>query len=391
MKFFQNIISAVFRARPNRFIVECTTRGRPVRAYLPNPGKLQELLLPGKKIYLVKQPLLSQRRIEYMVVAVERYGCPILLHTHMNNAVARYLIEHNRIPGLDGAVIVKAEHKMGNSRFDFLLLKGGRDMVLEVKSCTLFGRRIAMFPDAITDRGKKHLIELASLSRRGMDAGVLFLVHAPFPDHFMPDYHTDLEFARTLMSVRDDISVRAVSVVWKKDLLLGSRVRELTIPWKLIEREARDSGSYIIIMRLMRDRKLKIGGLGAVRFEKGFYLYAGSAKKNLTQRIARHRRRRKKLFWHIDYLREYADFCAALPVRTSASLECDLAFALEGISHWTIPGFGSSDCSCDSHLFGMVDDPLHSPRFIEMLQYFRIDRLEKELFNGRNGVLAASG
>jgi sugar fermentation stimulation protein A len=365
--------------RPNRFIVECTTRGRPVRAYLPNPGKLHELLLPGRKIYLVKQPLLSERRIEYMAVAVERAGSPILLHTHMNNAVARYLIEHDRIPGLAGAVIVKAEHTLGNSRFDFLLLQGGRDMVLEVKSCTLFGRRIAMFPDAVTDRGKKHLIELASLSRKGMDAAVLFLVHTPSPDHFMPDYHTDLEFARALISVKDDISVRAVSVAWKKDLTLGSRVRELTIPWKLIEREAHDRGSYIIIMRLTGNRKLKIGSLGAVRFAKGYYLYAGSAKANLTQRIARHRRRRKKLFWHIDYLREHADFCAALPVRTSADLECDLALALKSMSHWTIPGFGSSDCSCDSHLFGMVDDPLHAPTFIEMLQHFRIDRLEKEL------------
>jgi sugar fermentation stimulation protein A len=379
MKLFRNIISAVFKARPNRFIVECTTGGRSVRAYLPNPGRLRELLLPGRKMYLVKQPLFPERKIEYMVVAVERDGNPILLHTHQNNTVARHLIEHNRIPGLDGAVVVKAEHTLGKRRFDFLLRKGGRDMVLEVKSCTLFGRRIAMFPDAVTDRGKKHLMELASLSRKGTDAAVLFLVHTPSPDYFMPDYHTDLEFSRALVSVKDDISVRAVSVTWKKDLILGSRVRELTIPWKLIEREAHDSGSYIIIMRLTRDRKLKVGSLGAVRFTKGFYLYVGSAKANLTQRIARHRSRRKKLFWHVDYLREHADFCAALPVRTSADLECDLAEALQGISQWTIPGFGSSDCSCESHLFGMVDDPLHAPAFIEMLQYFRIDRLEKEL------------
>ncbi len=350
-----------------------------MRAYLPNPGRLRELLLPGRKIYLVKQPLLSERKMEYMAVAVERDGSPVLLHTHQNNTVARHLIEHNLIPGLDGAVVAKAEHTFGRSRFDFLLRKGGRDMVLEVKSCTLFGRRIAMFPDAVTDRGKKHLMELASLSRQGMDAAVLFLVHTPSPHFFMPDYHTDLEFSRALMSVKNDISVRAVSVTWKKGLILGSRVRELTIPWKLIEREARDSGSYILIMRLARDRRLTVGSLGAVRFAKGFYLYAGSAMANLTQRIARHRGRRKKLFWHIDYLREHADFCAALPVRTSADIECDLALALKGIAHWTIPGFGSSDCSCESHLFGMVDDPLHVPAFIAMLQYFRIDRLEKEL------------
>jgi sugar fermentation stimulation protein A len=379
MKLFRNIISAVFTARPNRFVVECTVGGRLVRAYLPNPGELRELLLPGRNLYLVKQPAVPQRKIGYMAVAVERDNLPILLHTHQNNFVSRHLIENNQVPGLDGAVIVKAEHTIGNSRFDFLLRKGGRDMVLEVKSCTLFGRRIAMFPDAVTERGKKHLLELASLSRQGMATVVLFLVHTPSPDYFMPDYHTDLEFSRALISVRDDILVKAVSVEWKRGLILGSRVRELSIPWELIEREAQDGGSYVLIMRLTRDRKLKIGSLGTVRFRKGFYLYTGSAKKFLTQRIARHRSRRKKLFWHIDYLREHADFCTALPVRASVDLECDLADALRGISPWTIPGFGSSDCSCDSHLFGMVDDPLHDPAFIEMLQYFRIDRLEKEL------------
>src|SRR5512143_3350909 len=139
MKLFQNIISASFKARPNRFNVECTTKVRPVMAYLPNPGKLRELLLPGRKLYLVKQPVVPEKELAYMAVAVERDGSPILLHTHQNNFVARHLIERNRLPGLDGAVVVKAEHTIGNSRCDFFLRKSGRDMVLEVKSCTLFG------------------------------------------------------------------------------------------------------------------------------------------------------------------------------------------------------------------------------------------------------------
>ncbi len=379
MKLFKNTIPAVFKARPNRFVVECMVEGRLVKAYLPNPGRLMELLIDGRTLYLVKQPAVPGRKIGYMAVAVEKDNSPILLHTHQNNLVSRHLIENNLVPGLEGAIIVKAEHTIGNSRFDFLLRKGGRDIVLEVKSCTLFGSKIAMFPDAVTARGKKHLLELAALSRQGMAAAVLFLVHAASPDYFMPDYHTDLEFSRVLLSVKDDIVVKAVSVEWKKGLDLGSRVRELMIPWELVEREARDGGSYILVMRLARDRKVVIGSLGAVRFRKGFYLYAGSAKKNLTQRIARHRSRRKNMFWHVDYLREHAEYCAALPVRTGADIECDLAGALRGISPWAIPGFGSSDCSCGSHLFGMDRDPLHDLAFIELLQYFRIDRLMKEL------------
>ncbi len=72
-----------------------------------------------------------------MTVAAERNGRPIMLHTHYNHTVARRLMEQNRIPGLEGAVIIKAEHTVGHSRFDFLLRKDNRDILLEVKSCTL--------------------------------------------------------------------------------------------------------------------------------------------------------------------------------------------------------------------------------------------------------------
>jgi sugar fermentation stimulation protein A len=112
-----------------------------------------------------------------------------------------------------------------------------------------------------------------------------------------------------------------------------------------------------------------------VKFPKGYYLYAGSARKDLTRRIERHRRLRKTKFWHIDYLREHADFRAAVPIRASDDLECEIAEAINGIAAWNIPGFGCSDCSCGSHLFGMKEDPLGSPEFISRLLYFRMDRL----------------
>jgi sugar fermentation stimulation protein A len=95
----------------------------------------------------------------------------------------------------------------------------------------------------------------------------------------------------------------------------------------------------------------------------------------LTQRLDRHKREGKKLFWHIDYLRAHAEVHLALPVRASDPLECELAQALRRISQREVPGFGCSDCSCNSHLFGMGEDPIHKPEFISLLQYFRMDRL----------------
>lgn len=375
MKLFKNLEKGIFRARPNRFIVECKVGRKSIRAYLPNPGRLRELLLPGSTIYLVPQEF-STHTYRYMCVAVEKDRIPVMLHTHQNNTVARHLIEHSRVPGLEGAEVIQPEITIGRSRFDFLLRHSKKDVVLEVKSCTLFSGKIAMFPDALTARGTRHLEELASLTGSKRKCAVLFIVHSPRVQYFMPEYHTDLEFSKTFLSVSRDVMVKAVSVSWNKDLCLGKRVRDLIIPWNVIRKEADDRGGYIVILRLKRNRKISVGNLGAIQFQKGYYLYIGSAKKNLSKRIARHQRKRKNLFWHIDYLRQYAEHCASLPVRTSAHLECEMAGALNRISQWNIPRFGSSDCGCGSHLFGMHDNPAFFPPFIRLLLDFRINRLE---------------
>ncbi len=373
-EFFPNITQGIYLSRPNRFIVECRVDGKRTRAYLPNPGRLWELLFPGAILYLSRRDESSGGKTDYTVVAVERDGIPIMLHTHVNNLVAKRLIEQGRIQGLEDAVIVKPEVTIGNSRFDFLLDQRGKEVIVEIKSCTLVGNRIAMFPDAITARGKKHLIELACLSEEGKKTAVVFLVHWPRAKYFMPEHHTDLEFSRTLLSVKDRVMTRAVSVEWKPGLVVG-RTHDLVIPWQIVEREAHDSGSYIVIFKLKRSRRLSIGGLGEPRFNKGYFLYVGSAKAGLTRRIEHHRRLTKNYHWHIDYLRDAADVHVVLPIRTSDDLECEIAKALGKIADWKVKGFGSSDCDCKSHLFGMTEDPVHTRSFVDLLQHFRIDRL----------------
>jgi sugar fermentation stimulation protein A len=84
---------------------------------------------------------------------------------------------------------------------------------------------------------------------------------------------------------------------------------------------------------------------------------------------------RKKHLWHIDTFSAAAELSTALPVRSEDDLECDLASAMNKISEWTAPGFGCSDCSCPSHLFGFVKDPLATSKFHEVLQYYRMNRL----------------
>jgi sugar fermentation stimulation protein A len=129
--------------------------------------------------------------------------------------------------------------------------------------------------------------------------------------------------------------------------------------------EFQDGGAYIIILRLEEDRDISIGRLGSHRFKRGYYLYIGSAKRGLSKRIERHKRKRKKSFWHIDYLRAHATFYKDIPMHTSRDLECELASRLKKFADWTIPRFGCSDCPCETHLFATSRDPLLIPSFIE--------------------------
>jgi sugar fermentation stimulation protein A len=372
------IIKAEFVERPNRFLIRCIAHGfGPIDAYLPNPGRLWELLLPGTTLYVHpdsnnggNSP--SRRSTRFTVLAAQRQGFPIFLHTHITNHVARFLIEKGSIPQFEGAEIVRTEVPAGKSRFDLLLRQDGSEVYLEVKSCTLFGNGVAMFPDAITERGRKHLLELAKLGRAGIKSAVLFIVHYPHVHWFMPDFHTDFDFSTTFLNVKGDLQILPVAIGWNPDLTMRPEVKVLEIPWDYLKREVRDTGAYLLVLRLKREMPLQIGQLVRLTFKKGYYIYVGSAMNNLTARIKRHGQKRKKMHWHIDYLTDKADELLPLPVRSSQRNECEIARAISSIMEKGPSGFGSSDCSCHTHLFFSKTNPLHTRLFHDLLQRFRM-------------------
>jgi sugar fermentation stimulation protein A len=182
-----------------------------------------------------------------------------------------------------------------------------------------------------------------------------------------------------MLDVRGKVRFFPMAVRWKKDLSLrASDSRLLEVPFRILERELHDRGSYLLILRLASEARLTVGSLGKIELRRGYYVYVGSAMKNLTRRIERHRRLRKNFHWHIDYLRDSSEFLATLPVRSKDDLECEIAAGMEDVADWTVPSFGSSDCSCPSHLFGFENHPLNLTSFHHLLQYFRMERLLSE-------------
>jgi sugar fermentation stimulation protein A len=308
----------------------------------------------------------------YTVLAVEREGAPVFLHTHATNRVAEYLLQNRLLPSFKNARLIRSEISVGRNRFDLLLRERGKDLYLEVKSCTLFGNRVAMFPDAVTERGRRHLLELAEMGRKGISTAVLFLVHSARVEWFMPDFHTDLDFSTTLLKVRKDLRVVPLAIGWKKDLTLKKGIRLLDIPWEYLEGEVKDRGSYLLLLRLRKKKTIGVGQLKGLAFSPGYYLYVGSAMSGLTARLNRHKRRRKACHWHVDYLTAQADSVLPIPVRSSQRLECTIAKRLAPIMDEGPAGFGSTDCRCRTHLFWSPENPLHMQSFHRLLQHFRM-------------------
>lgn len=110
-------------------------------------------------------------------------------------------------------------------------------------------------------------------------------------------------------------------------------------------------GCYCLVIRLDETTEIRIGKkLGKIKFEKGYYVYVGSAMNSLHSRINRHLNDEKKLHWHIDYFLKYSEITEVIYNKSNRKIECDLsqyiASKTSGIRY-----FGCSDCDCESHLY----------------------------------------
>lgn len=373
--FDKELLQARLVKRPNRFVVHIEINNTIEGASLPNPGKLGELFVRDCTLLVYK---MEKREVKYryrVAGVISPQGKTIMLDTHINNRVADHLLRNHLIPSLAHYDVVRWEVKHGNSRFDFLLTDGTEELYCEVKSCTLFHKELAMFPDAVTERGRRHVQELGELSRSGTKTIVLFIIQSDQLTSFLPDFHTDPAFSQTLYDNREDITVIPVGIGWDSELNLLPQVSELPIPWNIYEKHGKDSGVYLFLLHMNSDSELLIGTTLKHTFKKGYYLYVGSAKKALSKRIERHKRTRKNKHWHIDYLREMSSVVQAWPIRIDADIECSLAREIRTICDDEVTHFGSSDCACASHLFYFSQNPTNRLDFQQIVLENRMAKI----------------
>lgn len=362
-------LEATFVDRPNRFtIIGSLEDGSVIRAHSPNPGRMLELLQEGTRL-LLQRSASPNRKTPFTVVAVRRPAD--LRVVPLVSVGANHLAQELILPRLfPEATSIRREVTRGGSRFDFLVEEGGGRTWVEVKSCTLEAEGVAMFPDAATDRGRRHVEELTAMS--GEKRLVLFVIQGLRAHRFVPDIHADPAFSLSLReAARHGVSIRAVTVDCDATGIATLRDLDLPVDLEPVTLVQEDRGSYLLHLHLEAERELSVGGLGEHRFPPGHYLYVGSAMRGLSARTRRHLNRRKRFHWHIDYLRSVADGAWVYPVYSSKRLECDLAKSLEALYSVAVERFGSSDCRCRSHLFHLHRDPRKDPRFVELLLRYR--------------------
>ena len=235
---------ARFVERPNRFLVRCRLEaaardgGEVVEAHLPDPGRLNELLVADARLRL--RPAASpSRKTDWTVVLAERPGGGwVSVDTTLPNRLLLRALQENALPELDAWELDAAEVSVGSSRFDFVLTRrNGSEgppraeepdrLVLEVKSVTLVEEGIGLFPDAVTARGARHVTELGELAASGAwEAAVLFLVQRDDARAVMAAPSIDPDFAGALEEARQK-GVRVLARRCRVDLehvRLGERI-----------------------------------------------------------------------------------------------------------------------------------------------------------------------
>ena len=152
---YGHVVPAAFIDRPNRFIAHVELGGRRETVHVKNTGRCRELLLPGAEVWLAGSENPARKTAWDLIAVRKGNGLLVNIDSQAPNAVAREWLD------TQGFDLVRPEFRYGQSRLDFMMERGNERFLMEVKGCTLERDGIGYFPDAPTERGAKHLRELA--------------------------------------------------------------------------------------------------------------------------------------------------------------------------------------------------------------------------------------
>ena len=200
---YADVIKGKFNSRPNRFIAKVIIDGKEETVHVKNTGRCRELLIPGCTVYLEKSenPL---RKTPYDLIAAQKKteNGTILINmdSQIPNACCAEFLPLSGLFSPDAEI--KREVKFGASRFDICVTEGDQKSFVEVKGVTLERDGLALFPDAPTERGVKHVRELISAKNQGFGAYIIFIIQMTGVHTFSPNREMHPEFADALLEAK---------------------------------------------------------------------------------------------------------------------------------------------------------------------------------------------
>jgi len=227
---YDNVIEAKFIKRPNRFIAHVLVDGKEEIAHVRNTGRNREILIEGAKVILEKAKN-PDRKTAYSLIAAYKGDILINIDSQIPNAVVFEGIVNNKISALQNVNYIKREVTYGNSRFDIYFEKENSKGFIEVKGVTLEEDGLAMFPDAPTERGRKHIEEMAAAVAKGYEGFIIFLIQMKGVKAFSPNFSMDPEFSEELKKAASlGVKVLAYdSIVTEDEIIISDPVEIIGI------------------------------------------------------------------------------------------------------------------------------------------------------------------
>lgn len=190
---YNETVKAVFKNRPNRFIANVILNGKDETVHVKNTGRCKELLLEGATVILEKSNN-TNRKTAYSLIAVYKGDNIVNMDSQAPNEIFADAISSGKIEEIGEVDFVKREVKYKNSRFDIYYEKNGKKGFVEVKGVTLEENGLAKFPDAPTERGTKHILELMEAKKEGYETSIAFVVQMKGVKSFTPHKERDKKF-----------------------------------------------------------------------------------------------------------------------------------------------------------------------------------------------------
>ena len=204
MEFTKSLIKGNLIRRYKRFFVDVKINKEIVTAHCPNTGSMKGLLDEGNEVYLLQNDN-PKRKLKYGLEIIKAKNKLVGVNTHLANKIVNHGLRNNLINELKNNDSIKQEVFFNKeTRFDFLLQKNKQKIFVEVKNVTLFrDKKTAEFPDAITSRGSKHLLELIDAIKKGYKAYLIYLVQIQNMKYFKIAKDIDIEYNKNYLIAKN--------------------------------------------------------------------------------------------------------------------------------------------------------------------------------------------